>query len=135
MAGPGIPAGERRDTACYLLDIYPTLFELPGLDVPGSVEGRSLVPALQDADERVRQSQFYAYRHFQRAVRVGRHKLIEYNVAAQRTTQLFDLQADPWEVENRADDPNFAEELNALRAELERWQKEVEDPNAEAFRG
>ena len=135
MAGPGIPSGERRETPCYLLDIYPTLFELLGLNVPESVEGLSLLPALQEERQKVRNSQFYAYRHFQRALRRGRHKLIEYSVNGHRTTQLFDLKNDPCETENLCDGTENAETMRELRAELHRWQQRTEDPNPDAFKG
>ncbi len=38
MAGPGVPVGVTRGGACYLHDVFPTLCDLTGLDVPGSVE-------------------------------------------------------------------------------------------------
>ena len=55
MAGPGIPQNERREQLCYLLDVYPTLCELCGVEIPASVEGKSLLPVLQNADARVRE--------------------------------------------------------------------------------
>ncbi|HET7559483.1 MAG TPA: sulfatase-like hydrolase/transferase, partial [Limnochordia bacterium] len=48
LAGPGIPQGERREGYVYLLDIFPTLCELIGIEAPASVEGRSFAAALRD---------------------------------------------------------------------------------------
>jgi N-sulfoglucosamine sulfohydrolase len=42
--------------------------------------------------------------------------------------ELFDLQADPGEVRNRAGDPDQADRLAAFRAEMEEWQRETGDP-------
>ena len=53
--------------------------------------------------------------------------LIEYAVEGQRTTQLFDVQTDPWELNNLADDPGYAGHLRRLRAELLRWRDELDD--------
>ena len=127
MSGPGIPAGERREAFVYLLDIYPTLCDLLGVEIPTSVEGRSLAPALNDPGERIRDTLYFAFTRFQRGVRDERYKLIEYVVHGTRTTQLFDLQDDPWEITNLADEPEHAETLNRLRSELVRWRDELDD--------
>ena len=127
MAGPGVPRGERRDAFVYLLDIMPTLCELTGLPIPGSVEGRSLVPALRDPGQKVRDTLYFAYTDKHRAVRDRRFKLIEYVVGGRRTTQLFDLEADPWELHNLADDPAHTVKLAELRSELVRWRDEWDD--------
>jgi arylsulfatase A-like enzyme len=127
MAGPGVPRNERRDALCYLLDIYPTLCDLIDIPAPSTVEGRSLVPAMQDAGHTARDTLFFAYRGIQRAVQDRRHKLIEYVVDGKRTTQLFDLLADPHEMYNRVDDHHCEEPLAALRRELYRWRDELDD--------
>ena len=41
--------------------------------------------------------------------------------------ELYDVLADPWEVNNLADDPAYAETLERLRAETDRWIKEIKD--------
>lgn len=41
--------------------------------------------------------------------------------------ELYDTQADPWEIHNLADDPAYRRELERLRAALERWRQEVGD--------
>jgi arylsulfatase A-like enzyme len=127
FAGPGVPRGQTSDTPCYLLDIFPTLCELAGLAIPETVEGRSLVPAINEPSESVRDTMHFAYKGVQRAVRRGPFKLIEYVVDGERTTQLFDLQRDPYEIENLADEPTHADVLRSLREELRRWQTELGD--------
>jgi arylsulfatase A-like enzyme len=127
MAGPGVPQGVRRDALCYLLDIYPTLCDLIGVPIPETVEGESLVPAMRDATSKARESLLFAYRGIQRGVRNGPHKLIEYVVEGARRTQLFDLQADRWELHNLADDEACDPQLKRLRAELQRWREELGD--------
>jgi len=128
MSGPGVPKGEKRDALCYLLDIFPTLCDLTGVPVPGSVEGKSLVPAMRDPDEKIREALLFAYTKLHRGAMDGDgKKLIEYVVNGERTTQLFDLQSDPWELHNLADDPASADDLARLRAELLRWREELDD--------
>ncbi|MHC4981774.1 MAG: sulfatase-like hydrolase/transferase [Planctomycetota bacterium] len=127
MSGPGIPRGQSRDACCYLHDIYPTLCELAGLAAPDSVEGRSLVPVVRGQKPSVRDQMLFAYRGLQRSVQDGRWKLIEYVVDGERTTQLFDLQADPFELANLAGEPDFSRHLRRLRSQLVRWRDEFDD--------
>lgn len=128
FSGPDIPGGKRTDALCYLLDIFPTLCELTGLQIPESVEGRSLAGIIRGEQDRVRDTLYFAYRDCQRAVRDERFKLIEYSVNGARTTQLFDLIQDPLECANLAADGDYADRLDDLRGELARRQAEVGDP-------
>ena len=130
LAGPGIPAGQRTDARCYLLDIFPTLCELTGLDTPGTVQGTSLVPALRNPAAPVRNVLHFAYKGYQRGVRRGDHKLIEYHVKGKRTAQLFDLADDPYEATDLSDDPAQAGLLADLRRELHSWVTELGDTQA-----
>jgi arylsulfatase A-like enzyme len=118
MSGPGVPKGQRRDSPCYLLDIFPTLCGLTGLAVPESVQGRSLVAALSDRAGAARDVLYLAYSSVQRGVKDRSHKLIEYVVGGERTTQLFDLARDPRERENLAGRPGQAALLRQMRMEL-----------------
>lgn len=42
--------------------------------------------------------------------------------------QLYDLRRDPYEQTNLADDPAHADTLNRMRAALEQWMRETDDP-------
>ena len=124
MAGPGVPAGQ-TDALAYLLDIFPTICDLVGAKIPAGLDGRSLKPALSAQSPGVRDSLFLAYRDVQRAVRDQRYKLIRYPQV--NVTQLFDLQEDPDEMKNLADEPSQAQRLKQLTARLQDWQKELGD--------
>lgn len=130
ICGPGIKAGEKRDAFVYLQDIFPTLCGLAELPVPFTVEGKSLVPAIRSPKTKIRESLSFAYMDYQRAVRGDRYKLIEYAVNGKRTTQLFDLQDDPWETKNLSDDPSFSGHLNRLRKELLHWRDRLGDTSS-----
>lgn len=43
------------------------------------------------------------------------------------TEELYDLESDPWELNNLADNPTYAKDLNRLQQECDRWQLEVRD--------
>lgn len=157
FAGPGIEQGRRSGAPCYLFDIYPTLCELAGVEHPESVDGMSLVgeissegigreprsasraDTIESTGNSPRAVMVYGYQRWQRAVRSGNLKLIEYAVDGQRFTQLFDLESDPLEMDNlAAADPLPAETGEQLRrmwglmaSQLEAY----EDPWRSDFRG
>lgn len=128
FAGPGIPKNRQSDAMCYLYDIFPTICDLSGAPVPDTVEGSSLAPILRGRTLSLRDSQFFAYRNIQRAVRTRRHKLILCNIAGTRTTQLFDLENDPLETRNLAGEPSSAALIGSLTARMKQWMKKVNDP-------
>lgn len=41
--------------------------------------------------------------------------------------ELYDVTVDPWEVNNLADDPKYADVLERMRGEKERWMSEIRD--------
>jgi arylsulfatase A-like enzyme len=124
LRGPGLPRG-RSDALVYLFDLVPTLCELLGIAPPADVDGRSLVPVLRGEVPAVRDSIFLAYKDVQRAVTDGRWKLIRYPQADR--TQLFDLEVDPHEVNDRSGDPDEARRIEDLTARLRAWQEELGD--------
>ena len=126
FAGPGIPAGKRTDSFAYLLDIYPTLCELIGADVPESVEGVSLLPAIR-GDAMVRQDLYFAYTGMMRGVRDQQYKLIEYVDDQALHTELYDTNADPWETDNLAERSEFKAVVARLRLRLREYCDEWND--------
>ena len=127
---------QAKPAGAYLFDIYPTLCDLIGADIPDSVEGRSLLPSLQ-GDDAGRESLYFAYTECQRAVKQGQFKLIEYAVEGRdRVSQLFDVVNDPFEMTNLIDDLAHQPKVETLRAELLRLRDEWQDterPISQAF--
>ena len=128
FTGPGIPRGKQTEALCYLSDIYPTLCELAGLEKPNSVEGKSLVPALNNYQAKIRDSLFLAYTKLQRGVRTHDNwKLIKYNVHGEQRTQLFNLNNDPDELNNLADLENYQIRQKELTELLNNYMNELGD--------
>jgi choline-sulfatase len=131
VRGPGVaeagrPGGEGRIGApASLLDIAPTLLELAGqpLDsVAGEGDGVSLAPALRDPGAGVDHpviSEYHAegVQAPSAMVRSGHHKLI---VSLEDPDLLYDLRADPSELDNLASDGSTEAVREGLRAELTR---------------
>jgi len=125
FAGPGIPNGKSSAAFAYAFDVYPTVCDLVGAPIPDGLEGRSLAGVLRGEAEGVRDTVFLAYMDFQRAVRRGRWKLLRYPEV--NVTQLFDLEADPFETENLADDPAQADRVKELMGALAEEQRAFGD--------
>jgi arylsulfatase A-like enzyme len=125
LTGPGIPSGRRSDALVYLFDLFPTSCELCRVEPPEGVEGKSLVPVMNGRQAKVRDVIFGAYRQFQRSVRTDSWKLIRYPHI--NHTQLFDLKADPDELNDLAKDPAFADRLEEMTRLLAEQQKAYGD--------
>ncbi len=144
IRGPG-PArtGQVRSELVSMIDIMPTVLAAAGVSVPPEVEGRSLVPLLRGDSVRWREflfteMNFHTANHFtpQRTVRDDRHKLVWNLVpqADQASVELFDLQADPDETRNLADDPELVSIRRRLETALKQWRERTKDPLADPAR-
>jgi arylsulfatase A-like enzyme len=129
VSGPGIPRGEVRDQLCYIYDIYPTLCERAGLPTPETVQFKTLNKVIDDKEGVHREYLHFAFMSWQRAIRNGQFKLIEYCVNGSRFTQLFDLKTDPGEMNNLAGNLEYAQQLNRLRSLLELEKVKLNDGN------
>ncbi len=121
FAGPGIPVDKRISALAYLRDVFPTLCELAGMEIP-TVDGKSQVPVLQGRRETMHEFVVGYFRDSQRMIRTDRWKWIEYPLVNE--TQLFDLAADPLEINNLSNDPKHAETRDDLSRRLAQWLKE-----------
>ncbi len=137
MAGPGLPAGVVSDGLVWHGDTTATIRALAGIETDPEAEGESLIV---DGGIRAGRGQHgAAYMYGQRSFRVGRHKLIDYHAVPEGNpggatspgsamSQVFDLEVDPWEMTDLADDPAHAEVRTRLEAGLRQWQASVGDP-------
>jgi N-acetylglucosamine-6-sulfatase len=113
------------------IDLAPTFAELAGASIPNTVNGLSLVPLLKDANTDWRDSillehwptedgvgskipEFYA-------VRNNDWKYVEYSTGEK---ELYDLQNDPYELENIADQLEYTEIQKQLKMRLDELKKE-----------
>jgi arylsulfatase A-like enzyme len=122
IAGPRIPEGASTPALCYLIDLFPTLCDLAGAEVPAGLDGRSLAPVVKGEQKTVRNVLHLQYKDLQGAIRKGNTKLIRYWVDGVETLQLFDLEKDPWEVRNLAG--QYPEKVSVLKRELLEWDKQ-----------
>jgi arylsulfatase A-like enzyme len=124
IAGPGIKRA-RSEEFVYLYDLFPTICELAGVPTPAAAEGKSLAPVLAGKPIQGRDYLFTAYKNVQRAVRDRRWKLIRYPQI--NKTQLFDLQNDPHELKDLADETAQKGRVEQMLALLAKAQRECGD--------
>jgi arylsulfatase A-like enzyme len=143
-----IAPGSTSDAIVLNVDVAQTLLELAGVEPRSPMQGRSLVPLLRgERPPEWRTSIYYRYwMHLDgshgvwahRGVRTDRYKLVHYYGDAldqpgtrdeprPEVWELFDLQADPYELHSLHDDPAHAGLLGQLRAELDRLVADVGD--------
>jgi N-acetylglucosamine-6-sulfatase len=107
MRGPGIPKGRRISGMVLNIDLAPTFAAWAGIAPPAFVDGRSLLPLLDDpgvpwrnsfliqrlgleSDERLEPANAFA-------IRTGRHTYIAYNNGER---EMYDLETDPDQIQS-----------------------------------
>ena len=125
IGGPGIAAGKKADAMCYLYDVLPTLGALCGVPAPKASQGIDFTATLRDPSQPARTEMLFAYKTVQRALRDDRWKVIRYPQV--NRSQLFDLQADPFEKDDLAAKPDCVAKLNEMLQRLAKAQSQAGD--------
>ena len=122
---PGTLAAARTDDRLVAnIDLAPTIAALMGAELPGSVDGRSLLPLLDDPSAPWRDALVLEQLvdHNGRPAFVGLRtadrKYVRY---ASGDEELYDEAADPYELANLAGAPAWTAEKERLAAQLDRW--------------
>lgn len=125
FAGNNIPQGGSSQALTYLFDVFPTVCDILGIDTPDGLAGNSLQAIWSGEKEKLRDSMFLAYQDIMRAIGDGRWKLIRYPHI--NHTQLFDLEADPHELNNLAAEPAQAQRVETMLEQMRTWQQQIGD--------
>jgi choline-sulfatase len=117
-----LPSEKTIDAPAMNMDIFPTLCDLCGINPPGDLQGKSLLPLIkgtEDGSQRIALSENYRGGDPGKMVRTDKWKYC-YFVSGKE--QLFDMQNDPVEVNNLIDAPQHASLIQQLKAKaLENW--------------
>ena len=118
--------GQQSDALVELSDLFPTFCDVAGVEVPDSVQGRSLLPLLSGEQSELRQRVYGVFTDTQRMVCGPRWKYVEYPGTGH--CQLFDLLNDPHETVNRVNEVECEVFRDELKRQLRDWQMRNQDP-------
>lgn len=125
VSGPGVPEGETRQEFVSGVDFAPTLADLSGAETPPFVDGRSAVPLLREEDPPWRDAALFESTKPSPLNRRPAYAGVWtadgawYTEHATGERELYDLGADPYQLENLAGSPAHAAREARLSARLD----------------
>jgi len=142
-----VAPGTVNDDIVLNLDFAPLFLDVAGVDIPDDMQGSNFRPLLHgETPDDWREAMYYrywmhkahhnVYAHY--GLRTKTHKLIYYYADALGQAgaidetydpewELFDLEADPYELNSVFDDPVYADTVKELKETLHKLQAEVGD--------
>ncbi|MCP4897429.1 MAG: sulfatase [bacterium] len=110
------------------VDLAATVLDIAGVKIPDHVQGKSLVPVLVQPNTSVHESfliEYYSHENpfpwtanlDYRIVRKGKFKYIRW-IRFEDQAELYDLEADPYELENLVKNPTKAAVVEDMKAEM-----------------
>lgn len=107
------------------IDLAPTILELAGVSIPGTMQGQSWLSTLKGRPGR----KSFLYEYFQEAdrkykrptviaVRTKQWKYVTYPLDDSLTGELYDLRTDPEELSNLVGNPGYADITEHMKREL-----------------
>ncbi len=131
VAAPGMKAkGKASGRPVELVDVYPTLADLCGLEPPKGLEGKSLRPLLDDPSAVWKEGAITVVHRggagdkgfLGRSIRTERYRYTEWD-DGKKGVQLYDHDNDPHEYVNLAKDEKHAEVVKKLAKLLHETRK------------
>jgi iduronate 2-sulfatase len=121
LSVPGMKtAGERTWALTEYVDIYPSLCEACGLEIPGHLEGRSVMPLLDEPGRMWKKAAFSQYPRGKVMGYTMRTKRFRYTEWQDRKTgkvlarELYDHEKDPQENVNAVAQPEYKQDVQRL---------------------
>ncbi|MDU0203324.1 sulfatase-like hydrolase/transferase [Paenibacillus sp. PFR10] len=133
VKGPGLPSGQRIDQPVTLVDLYPTLMDIAGLETEPDRPGMSWLPLIKDGRQQGRHDYAFSEYHgnffkqdWYMLVKDG-YKFTYY---VNDRPSLFNLEEDPQEMTDLAGEESYRELLHQFEVLL----REIVDPEAVSLR-
>lgn len=121
VVAPGLTqAGSRSNQPVSLVDVYPSLCDLAGLQAPQHLEGESIVPLIKDPAQK-RAFAFLSYGPQNTAVQTESMRYIRYEDGSE---ELYDHRTDPHEWVNLAGQEEFHSIKETLKLRALKFQDE-----------
>ena len=108
-----------------LADIYPTILDMAGVELPERpVHGTSLVPLLENEETTWRDAVFVEFggvNHLSTTMVSVRKGNMKYGWNCSGSDELHDLSIDPYEMENAIEEEEYSMRLSQMRQLLADW--------------
>ena len=119
-------ASARTESIAELVDLYPTICDLAGIEPPQHLEGSSLVNVLRNPSTQSESIALSQYARFQnqfmgRAIRTKQYRYVAWfdqNNGRVVARELYDHESDPNETENLAEQESHRETVQRLHSTL-----------------
>lgn len=124
-----VKAGTKVKSMIQNIDIAPTILEMAGIEKPAHFQGASILPFLKGGQpqkwrDRIFYEYYWEYTFPQtptvHAVRTDKFKYIRYH-GIWDTNELYDLENDPYEMNNLIAKPEYQAMIEELRTEIDDW--------------
>ena len=124
IAAPGLSKGQVCKSPVELLDIYPTLVEETGFQIPSELEGVSLSPLLKNAQTKWTKPAITQIHHAADkqgySIRSKKWRYTEWN-KGQSGKELYNHETDLEETINLASNPEYTQIIAQLSKELQKF--------------
>ena len=118
-------------TPISTVDVVPTLLDLAGIDISGSVDGRSRANVLRNPKSWQPENITSEWNDVDDPGYDGRSRITadgwKLNLYRDDAPELFNLKNDPGEMQNVAARPENRDRLKQLADELRAWQQQTKD--------
>jgi arylsulfatase A-like enzyme len=121
---PGFKGNTQTDALVEFIDIYPTLCELTGIDLPEHVQGKSFVPLMKEPKRKWKEAVFTRYK-YGNAVVTENYTYTEYSGNGLEENMLYNLNQDAEENINIAGKEEYKEVVKMMSNILDEGYKKV----------
>ena len=102
-----------------LIDIYPTIMEITGIETPEHVVGKSLVPLFISSENNIRKSALTKWRNGY-SIKTERYRITKWKEEDKFSYELYDHKYDKKELNNLSNDNSYLIVFDSLKIQLDK---------------
>jgi len=119
FSGPGIESNIRiENSPVELIDIYPTLMDLTGIELPDHVVGKSLKPVFENNNFKTRNSALTRWRNGY-SIKTENFRLTKWGENGELGYELYDHKNDKEELKNLVSNTSYSSLLDSMKIEID----------------